>query len=430
MNPSSERPALSIVCVFNDEFVRANCLDKSILGREDSTRLEYIPVDNVSGRFSTAGAALNHGAALARGDVVVFVHQDVFLHSLPSLRKGAEVLQSGQWGMLGASGVTSDGRTVGRMRDRVVLTGINASMPIEVDSLDEVLFMVDRQQIIEHPLSEDRELSWHAYAVEYGLRLRSRGIRTGAMNLSITHNSLTENLAKLDVAHQFLARKFPHHAPVRTTCGIVGAPPSRLPSWGALGTQRWRYRWLRESAVAWRVRSASGSTSAVLADMRLDVDLLRDVVTEPLRILNLDTAGGFEASEPLELFRAGWRIDVRTVTEPSQVVDELSVTESGQSILVTNIDLDGIQSFAEKVPVSQRDWIVGYHEGTGIWLLAGVRTGDIPRQWSTARAIPLRMQSMQRLLKRTQPPNNAGGEQLRRSWALSGAEQRDPQPDP
>ncbi len=72
----------------------------------------------------------------------------------------------------------------------------------EVDSLDEVLFMMRRDQILRHPLSEEADLSWHAYAVEYGARLRSMGYRVAVANIPLTHNSLTINLDRLAEAHQ------------------------------------------------------------------------------------------------------------------------------------------------------------------------------------------------------------------------------------
>ena len=46
----------------------------------------------LDGRFGSAGAALNDGARRARNGVVVFVHQDVYLHSLVALEEAAAAL--------------------------------------------------------------------------------------------------------------------------------------------------------------------------------------------------------------------------------------------------------------------------------------------------------------------------------------------------
>ena len=79
--------SVSIICVFNDPEVRRGCLDRSIAEHRDEAAVEYLPIDNVDGSFATAGAALNHGASLASHDYLVFVHQDVYLHSLAALER-------------------------------------------------------------------------------------------------------------------------------------------------------------------------------------------------------------------------------------------------------------------------------------------------------------------------------------------------------
>src|ERR1700680_3047367 len=111
---STLRASVSIICVYNDLAVRQQCLDRSIeaLGHEASD-VEYIPVDNVSGSYPSAGAALNHGASLAKNEVLAFVHQDVFLHSLTALKEAARQMSAGGFGLLGAVGIGSDGRIVG-----------------------------------------------------------------------------------------------------------------------------------------------------------------------------------------------------------------------------------------------------------------------------------------------------------------------------
>ena len=123
MSPRRER--VSIVTVFNDAAVRQGCLDRSIEAHRDEVAdVDYVPVDNTERRFGSAGAALNHGAREARHEYLVFVHQDVYLHSLKALEEAAGMLAEDQTiGLLGAAGVTPRGRFLGRLRDRVILAG-------------------------------------------------------------------------------------------------------------------------------------------------------------------------------------------------------------------------------------------------------------------------------------------------------------------
>ena len=100
---------LSIVCVFNNPQVRAECLDASIKASDGACEIQYIPIDNTRQTFTSAGAALNHGARQAAHEFLVFVHQDVYLHSIDRLVEAAEWLTRDDWGLLGACGITHDG---------------------------------------------------------------------------------------------------------------------------------------------------------------------------------------------------------------------------------------------------------------------------------------------------------------------------------
>ena len=106
---AARRVPVSIICVFNDPEVRRACLDRSIAEHRDEGTVEYIPIDNVDGSFPTAGAALNHGASLARQHLV-FVHQDVYLHSLAALEVAAVAFAADP--TIGLMGAVRGGRRV------------------------------------------------------------------------------------------------------------------------------------------------------------------------------------------------------------------------------------------------------------------------------------------------------------------------------
>ena len=172
MSVPPTRCRFSIICVFNDALVREQCLDSSIeRHRSEVDDLDYVMVDNCDGAFHSAGAAFNVGASRARHDHLVFVHQDVVLHSLMALERAAAILEADHGiGLMGAFGVKRGGGKVGRVRDRVILIGEHTDRPVDVDSIDEVLFIVPRRVFDRERLSEAPAFAWHAYAVEYGLR--------------------------------------------------------------------------------------------------------------------------------------------------------------------------------------------------------------------------------------------------------------------
>ena len=65
---------LTIACVFNDPAVRRHCLDRSLEAYDGPVEVEYLPIDNTTHAYPTAGAALNHAVRMAHHDVVVLVH--------------------------------------------------------------------------------------------------------------------------------------------------------------------------------------------------------------------------------------------------------------------------------------------------------------------------------------------------------------------
>jgi glycosyl transferase family 2 len=390
-SPVSVNSSVSIVCVYSDPAVRRECLDRSVLPySRDAADVEYLPVDNVDGRYRSAGAALNHGASLARNDVVVFVHQDVFLHSVTAVIRAAGQMQLGGFGVLGAVGVSRDGRIAGLIRDRAVLLGAPVQQPADVDSVDELLFMVPRSLVLRHPLTESPDMAWHAYAVEYGLRVRRLGLRVGVTDIPLTHNSLTTNLARLDVAHAAVAALYPEMLPVRTTCGVVGRQAAKRSAAGLLGSQRWRYSWLRESLTVRRARRMTAAP-IVLADIRRDVDnVIEHAPDRRLRIVNCPGQARFMDADggPLELTRRNGRVVVDT-REISHVPEILAAGPSGSWFLLTNIPQEDLGDIGARWRSNRQ--VVGFHTGIGFWILLGAAAADLPPHWRSKRSVPLGM---------------------------------------
>ena len=356
--------------------------------------MEYFPIENENGTYPSAGAALNHGVTLATNDVVIFVHQDVFLHSLTALKRAAGQMQVGGFGLLGANGVHSDSRLIGRIRDRAMLSGEPVVQPTDVDSVDELLFLAPRSQLLSEPLTESCEMAWHAYAVEYGLRVRRQGLRTGVADIPVTHNSLSVNLARLDNAHQAIAARYADLLPVRTTCGMVTSKTVRAGGHVWFPAHRWRYRWLFDSIALREVSRATDRIPSVLADIRHDVDEV--IYRSPgrrLHIVNCSSDRRFATGgpDPLELPRR----DGTVVFTECSISDMSTVAASllpGSWVLLTNLSQLDIKMLGPQlvgIPSA-----LGFHVATGFWLLLGARFTDLPPCWHSKGATPLGMRAL------------------------------------
>jgi hypothetical protein len=366
-----------------------DCLIRSVdTHRPTAPKTELIVVQNSQKQFSTAGAALNHGVSLAQNEVCVFVHQDVYLHSLVRLEEAAAALVTDtEIGLLGAQGITSNGDLRHRVRDRVVLTGRASDGFAEVDSLDEFLFMARRDQLLQAPLSEDPNLAWHAYAVEYGARMRHLGKRVMAGRIPLTHNSLTTNLDRLTEAHTYVGLLYPEQLPINTTCGVIDGAPAKQPKF--LARHRWRYRWLKGSRRVYSARRALGQLPVVLSDIRMDVDnLLENCGVERLTVIALESALNQDAdlSKPIELQRLGRTLTFR-VANSQALVDWVSSCGEAESLLLTNLD----GAFLRKLRGLRRDadWLLGFTQSMGFWLVTGPAAKASPEAWRLPSAKPL-----------------------------------------
>ncbi|WP_010205775.1 glycosyltransferase [Salinibacterium sp. PAMC 21357] len=381
----ARRTPVSIVCVFNAPDVLASCLERSIReGRADAPLTELIAVDNCGGEFATAGAALNHGASQAHNDVVVFVHQDVYLHSLPELERAAsELFSTPHIGVMGAVGIDGSGRIVGRIRDRVIGLGEPAPVPRDVESMDEVLFMVTRDRVRREPLADDARLGWHAYAVEYSARIRAAGLRAVVRDIPLTHNSLSTNLRNLDVAHRRVGDSYPALLPLRTTCGTIhsqgGDRRTAVIGRRAQGLARWH----NESRAASGARGLVPIRDVVLADVRFAIDEIASRSgASTLRALDHQIPGG-AATEVDGLERFGLPTSAATV-DLAMMVAEIARRPPGELTVLANLEVQDLGA----LDLAGIPRIVGFSHEARLWVVLGVSRSDLGELWRDRRTRP------------------------------------------
>lgn len=388
----THRVPVSIVCVSNDAGVLGDCLIRSIeVHRATAPDTELIVVENADQQFATAGAALNHGASLSKNEVCVFVHQDVYLHSLERLEEAASTLLHNRGiGLIGAIGITAGGGLIGRIRDRMVLLGERVAEVAEVDSVDEVLFMVRRQQLLEEGLSEDRNLAWHAYAIEYGARMKREGKLVAVCRIPLTHNSLRINVDRLTEAHAQVARLYPEQIPLMTTMGPIAADPK----WarGPFEKHRWRYRWLRASWKAHAARRAIGRFPVVISDIGADIDCVLEACgLDRVTVIAVKAdESDADLAESMDLARLG-RTFTFQLASPEVALERIRQQGEADSILLTNLEgasLKGIRGLYPRV-----DALLGYDGPPGFWLVTGPAANASPEAWRCHSAVPLGLRS-------------------------------------
>jgi hypothetical protein len=216
---------ISIICVYNDRLV----LEQNLLNNlEDQLgEFELCLVDNTESIFDGAATALNVGAGEAKGEWLMFVHQDVRLLSLDWIQKTQELLsQLRPEGWVGAAGADNQGRIIGFMRDSGARLGFPFEGLREVETLDECL-MIHRR--LEDSIYFDTGLKgWHQYGVEACIGAMVSGAKNFVLPFPIWHNSKRTNVVGLEEAKNYVWQKYRHRFDsIHTTCGRLPRQPSR-----------------------------------------------------------------------------------------------------------------------------------------------------------------------------------------------------------
>jgi len=181
---------ISIITIYNDEKVLGEYLLKSL--DKQTTDYELIAIDNKNNRqFDHATKALNYGGSLAKGDYLIFVHQDValwgdnFLERFEKMLKGIEDL-----GIGGVAGMTQGGKPYVFLKNGGALSGLTSPFlsPVKVQTLDELLLVIPKHVFKIMPFDSSLP-GWHCYGADYCLEVDKLGLSAYALPFFVNHGS-------------------------------------------------------------------------------------------------------------------------------------------------------------------------------------------------------------------------------------------------
>jgi glycosyltransferase involved in cell wall biosynthesis len=190
VNPcASDAPYASFVtCVSDFEIYQEYVADSLEKALASDPSFERIPVDNRDGRYSAA-QALNLGLKQAKGELVVFCHQDVGFPSgwLSKLRSALESLdrQKISWGVVGPAGRCADESYAGN----VIVNGkpwYFPPLPRPVMTLDELCLVIRRDSGLQFDETFDH---FHLYGADLCLEASRRGMQNMVLDCCLVHLS-------------------------------------------------------------------------------------------------------------------------------------------------------------------------------------------------------------------------------------------------
>jgi hypothetical protein len=184
----------SVICVYNNHDILKECLIKSLEGQ--TAEFELIKIDNTESTFTSAAQALNFGGKKAKGEYILFVHQDVDLSFNTWLEDAEKILNSiSDLGIAGVAGLSEEGKTQeDRARNLIrhgddEIWGKEIKKPEPVQTLDECLAVVPRSVFNDLKFDEKVCEDWHLYTVDYCLSVQNLGLYAYAIPMFIYHKS-------------------------------------------------------------------------------------------------------------------------------------------------------------------------------------------------------------------------------------------------
>lgn len=183
---------VSIICVYNNEQALNTQLKESL--RIQNIEYELVEVDNRSRRFNTAAEALNYGAQMSKGDVLLFVHQDVFFKDSDGVKKLVDFIERCKLGsIVGVAGAVAKSKenignyTTGSIYNEKMINKFREI--VSVDCIDEVAFGMTKSTFALHEFDCNLCDNWHLYAVEMCLFQKKKGGKVYVYPIEIHHFS-------------------------------------------------------------------------------------------------------------------------------------------------------------------------------------------------------------------------------------------------
>jgi hypothetical protein len=210
------------VAVNSRETLRQNLLRSP--GLTNGSRHQIIVKEN----FQSASLAYNSAIDEATNDVIVFVHQDVYLPEawFGNLNSSLAWLQTvgAHWGVIGCYGSRKNAPGgLGRIYTRGIgRHGRELSQPEPIETLDEIILIIRKSS----GLRFDPNLPhFHLYGTDLCMTARDRGMTNYAFQGFCVHN--TNQLLMLPrefyTCYRHLRRKWAKSLPIYTSCTIISS---------------------------------------------------------------------------------------------------------------------------------------------------------------------------------------------------------------
>jgi hypothetical protein len=215
---------ITVVCIFNNIDKLNNCLVKSL--DKQNVEFEKIFIDNTDNKYNSAASVFNRVWSKAKGEFIMFVHQDVELLSnnwLDVVEK--EIKRYKDIGVVGVAGCKQNTKGVytnavhGIQPEYAGQYRIDKTM--EAQTVDECLFIVPKQILESVKFDENICNGWHLYSVDYCLSVLKNKYKVYLIPNEIYHYSsgFSMDSSYFKILLKLVYKNKKHFTNIRTTCG-------------------------------------------------------------------------------------------------------------------------------------------------------------------------------------------------------------------
>ncbi len=204
-----------IAAVNNEQVLKANLLASPAMAGAAEIILQR--------NYASAATAYNAAISRARSDLLVFVHQDVYLPA--SWRESLEealgelAVRQPKWGVLGAWGLQPSGRGAGYLYCNGLQEKIGRPDKglVEVRTLDEVILILRKSSGL---LFDENVPGFHLYGTDICLEAARRGMKSYAFSAMCIHNTSGYKLLPWSFWRCYfrLRRKWREQLPIPASC--------------------------------------------------------------------------------------------------------------------------------------------------------------------------------------------------------------------
>ena len=206
-------PKVSLIIIYTNDNQLSEC-NKWIDKQTYKGEIEKIILDNRENKsYTSAAQALNDGVIKATGEVLFFMHQDIYLWDLDAIKNIVEYLSDKKDTIVGAAGIALSDFQIHydlKMKDSSEqLSWTTGGKCLDAFTLDECLLVMNKETYEKYKFDEITCDNWHCYGADICIQNFLNGGNNIIFPLEICHDSfgLPESKAFIDSSMK-LAKKY------------------------------------------------------------------------------------------------------------------------------------------------------------------------------------------------------------------------------